>query len=588
MAYDGFTLACIENEINKRVVGGRISKIQQPEKDEIVIIAKKEGETSRLSFSADASLPLVMFTDEVKASPLTAPTFLMLLRKHIGSGKVISVTRPGNERILELTIEHYDEMGDLQQKKLIVEVMGRHSNIIFVNSDGMILDSIKHISNAVSSVREVLPGREYETPPSGGKKDPFTVTEDEFRDEILSKPVGVAKAICNSFQGFSYVMAAELCFRADIDADISTDYLRTGSGQGTDKLVSLYKEFDTLIRTVKEGAFSPAIYHDGGVPKEFSVYPMTMYSNMEKEEFDSVSELINAFYSKKSAAERIRQKSADLRQIINTHVERTAKKYDLQNLQMKDTEDMDKYRIYGELINTYGYSVKDGDEVLKCTNYYDNTEVTIRLDKDKTVAQNAQKYFEKYNKKKRTKEALSTLLKTTGEELDYLLSVRHSLDIAEHEEDVNAIKTELMESGIIKKTGGSKKDKMAKKSKPLHFITKDGYDIYVGRNNLQNDQLTFKFANGNDMWFHSKKMPGSHVIVKRHGAEELPDHIYEIAAGVAAYFSSGKESPRVEIDYTERKNLKKPPAANPGYVIYHTNYSMMAEPSLSGTERVED
>lgn len=597
MAYDGFTVGCIKNEIEKKALGGRIYKIQQPEKDELVLMFRKDGETSRLSISVDASLPIVHFTEKAKTSPLTAPSFLMLLRKHIGSGKVIEVSQPGNERMIDIIFEHLDEMGDVQTKKLRVEIMGRHSNIIFMNSEGIILDSIKHISHEVSSVREVLPGREYIVPPTGGKENPYVATEESFTEAVMKKPLGVAKAICNSYEGFSYVMAAELCYRAGIDADVSTDYLRydepiSGNNEiqeglqfeksdTADRLQRLFTEFEKLIDAARAGEYSPAIYFEGDSPKEFSVYPMTMYSSLRAENYDTGSELIEAYYSKKSSAERIRQKSADLRQIINTHVERAAKKYDLQNLQMKDTEDMEKFRIYGELINTYGYSVPEGSKELKCTNYYDNTEVTIHLDTDKTVSENAQKYFEKYNKKKRTKEALTTLLETTRAELDYLLSVKHSLDIAEAEEDVNAIKEELVKSGIIAGKGGKKGEKTSKKSKPMHFVTEDGFDIYVGRNNIQNDYLTFKVANGNDMWFHAKKMPGSHVIVKRKGEEELPDHIYEIAAAAAAFFSSGKENPKVEIDYTERKNLKKPPAANLGYVIYHTNYSMSVVPGIS-------
>jgi predicted ribosome quality control (RQC) complex YloA/Tae2 family protein len=269
-------------------------------------------------------------------------------------------------------------------------------------------------------------------------------------------------------------------------------------------------------------------------------------------------------------------------------VERTAKKLDLQRNQMKDTEDKDKYKVYGELLNTYGYSLEKDAKELTCTNYYDGSEITIPIPEGCDAREASQKYFEKYNKKKRTKEALTTLLETTKAELDYLLSVKHSLDIAEAEEDVNAIKEELVKSGIIAGKGGKKGEKTSKKSKPRHFVTEDGFDIYVGRNNIQNDYLTFKVANGNDMWFHAKKMPGSHVIVKRKGEEELPDHIYEIAAAAAAFFSSGKENPKVEIDYTERKNLKKPPAANLGYVIYHTNYSMSVVPSISQLTEVNE
>ncbi len=592
MAYDGFTIGCIKKEIEDKALGGRIYKIQQPEKDAIVLVIKNNSETMKLSISVDASLPLIRFTKEKEVSPLSAPSFLMLLRKHLGNGRLIDIAQPDNERILIFTVEHLDEMGDICRKKLIVEMMGRYSNIIFVDQDDMILDSIKHVSHDISSVREVLPGRMYVMPPKGDKVSPFGVTFELFSELVLSKPLGVAKSLSGSFSGMSYVTAAEICFRAGLDADFSTASLgekeNAGDGISENGIRKLYKEFSEFTKEAESGDYKPFIYFEGGEPKEFSVFPMSIYDALNKESYMSVSELLTDYYSKKQAMSRIRQKSSDLRQIINTSIERTARKLNLQTIQMKDTLDMEKNKVYGELINTYGYSLLPGAKSLTCVNYYDNKEVTIPLDETKSISENSQKYFERYAKKKRTKEALSTLIETTKNDLDYLLSVKHALSIAEKEEDINAIKDELIESRIIERKGRTKGKKNTDKSIPLHFVTEDGYDIYVGRNNIQNDMLTFKMANGSDMWFHAKKMPGSHVIVKRKDTSELPDHIYEIAAAVAAYYSDGKDSPRVEIDYTERKNLRKPPAANPGYVIYHTNYSLTIAPSLEKVKRVLD
>ncbi len=577
MAFDGVVISNIVHDLKERVTNGRIYKIQQPEADEIILVIKNNKETLRLLISADASLPLVYITEDSKESPLTAPTFCMLLRKHIGNGRIVEVSQPGFERIVELTIEHLDEMGDLRRKRLIVELMGKHSNIIFVNEDGTIIDSIKHISNMVSSVREVLPGREYVAPPAQDKRSPYDIDREYFVNEILGKPLNTAKAIYQSVSGVSPLIAEELCFRARVGGSDSTAAL---SGDEKDRL---WDTFFSVFEDIKNGRYAPCIVYDNKAPKEYSAIRLSMYSDLNIEESDSISMVLREYYKKKAVESRIKQKSVDLRKIVSNAVQREAKKLDLQLQQLKDTEDREKFRIYGELLNTYGYSLKGGEDKLICINYYDDKEVTIPLQKELTVNENSQKYFAKYNKKKRTFEALTVLKDETKAALDYLLSVQNSLSIAESEADLAEIKEELIGSGYIKSKGSFKKGaKRKEKSKPFHFISSDGYHMYVGRNNLQNDYLSFEFAKGNDMWFHAKKMPGSHVIVKRESNEEIPDSTYEEAARLAAYFSSGKTAPKVEIDYTEKKQLKKPPKANPGFVIYHTNYSMVAEPDISG------
>lgn len=594
MAYDGITVRRLVGEINRRCSGARVSKIQQPDQGELQILMRGNDGVSRLKISADASLPLVTFTEEQKQSPMKAPAFLMLLRKHIGSARFVGAYQPGNERIIEIRFEHLDEMGDLRQKTLITEIMGRYSNIIFTDEDGMILDSIKHVSHDMSSVREVLPGRMYEYPPDGGKLQPYTVSggaievidADTFIEAARSIPAGCAKALSQSFCGISYITGAEICTRCGLDPDISIKEL------GNDDILRLRSAMEELIVSAAGGEPDAEIYYENLRPRDFTPVPFKIYEDLESRDCADISAAIDDFYAEKAKAVRMNQKTADIRHILANAIERTSRKYDLQIAQMKDTEDREKYKIYGELINTYGYEIKPGDRSLTCVNYYDGESITIPLDDQLTPSQNSQKYFAKYNKKKRTREALDTLTCETKQFLDYLLSVRHSLDIAENEADINAIKEELRGSGIIRSSGGNKKGKdMGRrenmKAGPYHYRTPEGYDIYVGRNNMMNDWLTFKFANSSDMWFHSKKMPGSHVIVKRHNQEDIPDAVYEYAASLAALYSAGAGSPKVEIDYTERKNLKKPPAANPGYVIYHTNYSMMAAPTDEGLERVQ-
>lgn len=594
MAFNGITISSIVAELKEKLIGGRVYKVQQPEDSELNLIIKNNKDTYRLLISADAGLPLIYLTEETKTSPMQAPNFCMLLRKYIGNGRIVDITQPSFERIISIHIEHLDEMGDLKEKRLIMEMMGRYSNIIFVDENGKIIDSIKRVNNDISSVRLVLPGKTYEFPPSQGKIDPLKITKEEL-DKVLSKPGPIAKMISGSFTGFSKITGEELVFRAGIDPRKSMEDLVENEKEKLE--MSLLE----LIENIKAGNYEPHLYYVDGVPKEYSSMKLYSYSALkvdpvgnEKMEltttdqndqrYESISKLVSDFYSKKSAAALIRQKSQDLRHLINTAVERTAKKYDLQSQQMKDTEDRDKYRIYGELLNTYGYELSGGEKELKCLNYYDNKEITIPLDPDKTASENSKKYFEKYNKKKRTYLALTDLLVETGDDLTYLKSVLHELEIAETEKDLNEIRRELTENGVIKsaRNASYKGKKKTEAAKPLHFISSDGHDIYVGKNNLQNDYLTFNFADGNDMWFHAKKMPGSHVIVKRHGKEELSDSVYEEAARLAAYFSSGRKAPKVEIDYTEKKNLKKPPAKKPGFVIYHTNYSMVAEPDIRG------
>ncbi|SEF53703.1 Predicted component of the ribosome quality control (RQC) complex, YloA/Tae2 family, contains fibronectin-binding (FbpA) and DUF814 domains [Eubacterium ruminantium] len=588
MAFDGIMINSIVQELKGKMLGGRISKIQQTDENELFLTIKGD-ENLKLIITADASLPLIYITEESKTAPLTAPNFCMLLRKYIGNGRIIDIRQPSFERIVEIVIEHRNEMGDMEEKRLISEFMGRHSNIILVDKNDVILDSIKRVSHDISSVREVLPGRVYSYPPAGDRKDPRFLTREEFLRQNPGNNLNVKKALYTVVNGFSPMIAEEICFRAGVDprADISV--------LSENEKDALWQSFSSIVSIIKEGKYSPKMFLDKGMPKEFSAFDISIYDNYDVRGFESPSKLIFDYYSEKASKNRISTKSSDMRHHLATLVERTAKKLDLQMEQLKDTEDREKYRVYGELINTYGYSAGKGAKELKCINYYDNNEIVIPLDENLTPSENSVKYFAKYNKKKRTYEALTALTEETSAELDYLLSVQNALSMATSEDELFDLRTELSTSGFmkmdksIKKAGkkNSGKKGVLQKSKPMHFVSSDGYDIYVGRNNMQNDELSFKFASGNDMWFHAKKMPGSHVIVKKKDENAIPDSTYEEAARLAAFYSSGKDAPKVEIDYTEKKNLKKPPKANLGYVIYHTNYSMMASPDISGIRNVD-
>ena len=573
MAFDGIVVADLVHEFRNELIGGRIAKIAQPETDELLLTIKTNDGQRRLLISADASLPLIYLTDANKPAPMTAPNFCMLLRKHIGGGRIVDIRQPKLERIIHFTIEHLDELGDLCRKELIVEIMGKHSNIIFCTSDGKIIDSIKHVSAQMSSVREVLPGREYFIPDTMHKADPLTVDADTFTGLLKEKPMPVSKAVYTSFTGISPVTAEEICHLAGLDSAIpAKEY-------SEDILFHLYTQFTIYLSAIKEGRFTPAIYYDGREPKEFAALPLTHFDMYECREYASISEVLSTFYSTRSLLMRIRQKSADLRHIVQTALERNRKKYDLQLRQLKDTENREKFRIYGELINAYGYNVEEGARKLDALNYYTNEMVSIPLDPTKTPQENAQRYFAKYNKQKRTFEALSELSKETLEDINYLESVQTALDIALTEEDLAQIREELAGAGYIRRRFTKKKVRI--KNEPLHYISSDGYHIYVGKNNLQNEELTFHFASGNDWWFHAKQAPGSHVIVKSNGAE-LPDRTFEEAGRLAAYYSSMRGSDKVEIDYVQKKHVKKPNGAKPGFVVYYTNYSLVIDSDISG------
>lgn len=579
MAFDGITISNLVYELNECLTGGGIQKIAQPEKDALLLTIKNNKKAYRLVLSAGASLPLVYLTEENKVSPITAPNFCMVLRKHLNGARILSISQPGLERVIEIKLQNLNELGDETVKYLMVELMGKHSNIIFLNEDKQIIDSIKHVSALVSSVREVLPGKPYFVPNTREKQDTFSVTEFTFCQEILEKPMPVIRAIYSSLTGISSSVAAEIAYRAGIDGDSSCKSL------SQEEKKAVYQEFHALITNVKTHKFLPNIVFKDHEPIEFAAFPLHIYECFETKQYHTMSEVIEYYYGEKDVISRIRQKSVDLRKIVTTLLERNRKKLLLQEKQMNDTNKREKYKVYGELLQTYGYQCNSDDTVLTCINYYDNKEISIPLDNSLSPIENANKYFNRYNKLKRTYEALTTQIQETKDEITHLESVLNALDIARREEDLSAIKEELIESGYIRKKASNKKNRALKKSKPMHFRSSDGYDIYVGKNNYQNEELTFKFASGNDWWFHAKGIAGSHVIVKCNG-EEPPIQTFEEAAALAAYFSKGRGSDKLEIDYTIKKNVKKPNGSKPGFVVYYTNYSMMASGSIHNIELV--
>lgn len=577
MAFDGFTLSGLRHEFADTLVGGRIYKIAQPEPDELIITIKTNSGTCRLLISANASYPIIYLTSKNKPSPMTAPGFCMLLRKHLQNGRILSISQPRLERVIDIEVEQRDEMGDMKPRHLIAEFMGKHSNIILVNEENTIIDGMKRIPSHISSVREVLPGRPYFIPDADNKLDPLSTSKEEFYSRIFSYPSQIYKALYSNITGLSPLLANEICERADFDAD------RPATSLDPNEKNRIYLAFSEMVDEVKNGNYTFAIYRDDD-KLEFSAINLK-YRNAGTI-YDSPSQMFIDYYSKKEARARMRNKSADLRKLVTTYLDRALKKLSIQENDIAKTKDRDKYRIYGELLQAFGYNVKEGSSEITLDNYYDNNNpITIPLKKDMSPMENSQAYFKRYNKLKRTFEAASQLVEETKDEVRHLESIATSLEIARTEDDLTQIKDELINLGHIHAKVGEKRKKI--QSKPLKFISSDGYEILVGKNNFQNEELTFKIAKPDDWWFHAKGIAGSHVILRTRG-QEPADKTFEEAAALAAKFSKNGNLDKVEVDYIHKKDVKKPPASKPGFVIYNTNYSLIATTDISGIKEITE
>ncbi len=580
MAFDGILMSALCHELQQTIVGSKLSKIAQPEPDIILFTIKGNNrQTYRLLLNVDAGLPYLCLTENNLPSPMTAPNFCMMLRKHLSNGRILDISQAGLERIITMTIEHMDELGDLCQKKLIIEIMGKHSNIIFCDAAGRILDSIKHVPPSVSSLRTVLPGSTYYLPDSLSRQNPLTTTPENMLSQVFCVAVPIGKRLYTHFAGLSPAAAQSILSSAQIDADKPANALTP------EEQLHLSHRFVAVMKDIRDQRFSPTIYYQGEDPVDFSAIPLEqLEGTCKKRSCNGVSEMIEQFYTEKSLCLRIRSKSSDLRRQTHTALERNRKKLDLQEQQLRETMQRETYRLYGELLTAYAYQLEDGSKTVTVENYYDdNHPITIPLREDKSIRENAADFYKKYNKQKRMYEALSLQIVETEDEIQYLESIELALQLAKTEDDLKAIAGELRSEQRDKKQNGNKKGPgKTSPGKPLHFLSSDGFHMYVGRNNLQNEYLTFEFATGGDMWFHAKGIPGSHVIVKTEGSE-LPDRTYEEAGALAALYSRDGDSEKVEVDYTPKKQIKKPPKAHPGFVIYHTNYSLMAKPALAKT-----
>lgn len=567
MAFDGITVSAIKAEIEDKILEGRIDKVYQPEKDEIILGIRSMGQAYKLLLTSNASNPKFHFTQTNPSNPMTPPLFCMVMRKHLQSGKIIKIEQPDFDRILNIYVESLNELGDYSVKKLVLEIMGRHSNIILTDENNTILDCIKHIGHDTSSVREVLPGREYTLPPSQGKINTLELDNNNFNEVLENNPsFEIQSVIYKNYTGISPIAASEICYRANVNGSTPVEALTDIQKE------VVFNKFAGLVEDIKANRFYPeSITNEKGKTIDFSPIEMTQFNGLEIKKYTSISELIESFYANRDFAYRIGQKTQDLRKLITQNIERCIRKKDIQMQTLRSIKNRDELRLKGELLTANIYSIKKGMTTVELPNYYSENQelVAIELDSNKTPSENAQKYYKAYNKAKRTFEALKDQIKSNDEELAYLESVLTSVNNCTDEQDVKEIRRELREEGYVKKVK-NQKDKSKKHSVPLHFISQDGFDIYVGKNNIQNDELTLKFARPRDIWMHTKNIPGSHVIIVANG-QTIPDTTLNEGAMLSAFYSKAKNSSKVPVDYTEKKNVKKPNGSKPGFVIYETN-----------------
>ncbi|WP_312060315.1 Rqc2 family fibronectin-binding protein [Anaerotignum sp.] len=577
MALDGITAAAIVHELKTNLIGGRIDKIHQPVADEIRFSVRGAGVVHKILASANSSNPRIHFTETARENPMTAPLFCMVLRKHIAGGKIMDICQPNFERIIMIKIESANEMGDMTVKNLILEIMGKHSNLILTDENGRILDSIKRVSHEKSSVREVLPGKDYVLPPSQNKKNPLLAEQGDFLFSLaLQSGQKLQEFLYKTYTGISPIMAGEICFRADLEPSDTCQQITPEKGE------ALFTAFQAVMEEVKLSNFTPKLYYHPNSNRvlDFGVIDMTEFKAFQQKTFPSISALLESFYQERDHASHIKQKAHDMRRLVSSNIERCIKKKEIQLKTRKDVAAMESWRKKGELLTANIYAIPQGATTFRTTDFYDEAmgEIEISLDPTKTPSENAQKYFSRYNKAKRTLTALEIQEKQNDEELVYLESVLNALENASDEADLAEIRTELAESGFVRRQAPKKGAPKAKKAKPLHFTSSDGYEIYVGKSNLQNDELTLRFADSMDIWLHTKEIPGSHVIIRTNGTGIASDTALEEASNLAAFYSKAKNSSMVPVDYTQRKNVKKPNGAKPGMVIYLTNRTIYVTP----------
>ncbi len=568
MAMDGLNLHASMIEMQRVLVGGKIDKVQQPERDELLLGVHTNCGNYKLLLSASAANTRAHLTEVKRTNPADAPMFCMLLRKRILGGRIISADQPNLDRVLVLTIEAQNDLGDLAPYRLIAEIMGKHSNVVLVNEKGMIVDAIRHVGVGMSNVRLILPGVQYELPPQQEKMNPLTAEKEEFV-RMLSQGGRIDMRLSGAFFGLAPSMAAALATRVteETACEALSDSARAALA---DSLFSFYCAF-------AEGVFAPTLALNE-FDEPVGVYPFVP-KGVKSRPAESIGAAYDAFCAQHDIYERMQRHGASVRKVLQNNIERCEKKLALYADAMNATESMERNRLYGELLTANLHSAKQNGTIAAVLNYYlDPPElVEIPLDARFSVGDNAQRYFKKYQKQKAARDMAGAQREQTLAELAYLEGQLDNLSKCAGDAELAELVEELREQGYLKREKGAKKPQKHAASKPMCFASTDGRArIYVGKNNKQNDALTLRFAEGGDIWMHTKNIPGSHVIIKCEG--EPSEQTLLEAATLAAYYSRARGSENVPVDYTPRKYVKKPAGAKPGMVIYTTNRTAYVTP----------
>ena len=577
MSFDGFVTHCVANELNNTLTGCKIDKIHQPERDEIVLQIRTQNGIKKLLLSASASHPRIHLTDISKENPISPPMLCMLMRKHLQGNKIIGISQYDFDRIIRIDTEGRNDLGDICVKSIIIEIMGRHSNIILVDENNKIMDCAKHVDFTVSAVRQVLPGLFYNFPPMQNKYSPENFHILDVLNALDKSPedTPLDKFLLNSFVGMSPLIAREIVYGYAGNTKVIRSEVNTAS------FLTYVEQF---LKNISDGNYHPSliINHADGKPIAFSCVELKQYENCGRiENHFSISHIIDLFYEKKAQKENMNQRMSVLLKLINNNIDRCTKKITLHKENLEKSKNRDVYKIFGDLITANIYRMNIGDRELIAENYFsENLEtVKIPLKEDISPSQNAQRYYKLYSKAKITeKYAVDEITKAENEKY-YLESVLESLEIAENPTELAEIRNELADEGYVPQIS-SKLKKYQKKTTPYRFISSNGFEILVGRNNKQNDELTIKMAYSTDIWLHTKFIPGSHTIIRTQGGCEVPDKTIIEAAQLAAYYSKAKNSSKVPVDYTTVKNVKKPNGAKPGMVIYDHYNTIYVEPTL--------
>lgn len=577
MALDGAFLRHIKKELEEKLIGARVDKIHQPSREELVVAFRTRESAYKVLFSARANSARVHFTSISLENPKQPPMLCMLLRKKLSGAKLTAIRQPGLERLLHFDFDALNELGDHVTLTLTVEIMGRYSNIILTGEDGKIIDSLKRVDAEMSSRRLVLPGLTYQLPPPQGKRSVLETSSQELTAALKSLPgdAELSKALLSVLQGVSPIVCRELAHQAGRGAELT---VKTMDEEQYFRVGFFYQK---LKETVEQVSGAPCmVLSTQKKPMDFSFLDIHQYgTSAVVKQSENFSSLLDDFYRERDHQERMRVREQDLLRLLSTHSERLSRKINAQRAELEQCAQRDSLRIAGDLISANLYTLPKGAESAELPNYYEEGEplVLIALDPALTPSQNAQKYYREYRKAKTAEEKLTEQIKIAGGELEYLDSVLEALSRAETEQDLTEIRGELAEQGYVRILR-SKKQKPASVSEPMKFTTSDGFTVLVGRNNRQNDRLTMKLANNNDIWFHTKNIPGSHTVLVTGGREPTPKAMEE-AAVLAASHSRAKNSAQVPVDYTRVRNVSKPQGAKPGMVIYVNYKTILVDPA---------